>query len=352
MSEQTNIAWCDSTVNFWSGCSKVSPGCSNCYAEARDRRHMIEPKSHWGPGVARLKHVGAVKQAMAMNKRPWVCDQTGTFFSEQEKATLTAHDGAVTFHRRRIFSLSLGDWLDDEVPIEWLAEMLDTIRQCDQVIWILCTKRPEAWRNRMEEILNWQMATGEGQHEEIFFEWVEAWIDCLDMPERGDIPQNIIVLTSVENQAMADKRIPELLKIPAVVRGLSLEPLLGPVEFSDVTKRADAVQQLGKKALAGIDWLIIGGESGPGARSCNVGWISDLVRQGKAAGVAVFVKQLGAFVTTHEATPDGWPAGTTLRSNPACTEKCLVDLADKKGGDPAEWPVDLRVQEWPVVVNE
>jgi protein gp37 len=224
------------------------------------------------------------------------------------------------FHRRRIFSLSLGDWLDAEVPIEWLAEMLDTIRQCDRVTWILCTKRPENFKARVVAVYDSPL---EGTEAVKLREWIRKWLN--DNP-----PTNIIVLTSVENQAQAEIRIPELLKIPAACRGLSLEPLLGPVELRLPFDGPQAFP-LGR----GLQWLIIGGESGPNARPCNVEWIRSLVQQGKAAGVATFVKQLGENPVADFVTCPGSDGRLRLR--------------DKKGGDPAEWTADLRVQEWPTI---
>lgn len=336
MGENSKIEWCDSTVNFWSGCTKVSTGCAHCYAE-----------------TPRLKHVGAVKQALAMNRRPWICDQTGTSFSEQEKAQLLSHDATVTFHRRRIFSNSLSDWLDDEVRTDWLLEMLFTIWQCDQVIWILCTKQPENFWLRLEDVqagvesIGMAGALGEPvEYEEAeldeFGIWLKAWLD------RSSPPHNIILLASVENQALADQRIPELLKIPAKCRGLNLEPLLGPVDLARITDAdrfpgAASFDVLSGKMIhhddedrwtpsAQLDWLIIGGESGPQARPCNVDWIRSLVEQGKAAGVPVFFKQMGTFMADE-------------------MRRCGHDFVkSKKGEIPAEWPADLRVQNWPEVV--
>jgi len=196
----------------------------------------------------------------------------------------------MSYHRRRTFSLSLGDWLDDEVPIEWLAEMLDTIRQCADVTWILCTKRPENFKERLTRVMMWFENTPCTKQGTATWNWVLNWVTDIT---GVCAPKNIILLTSVENQEQADKRIPELLKIPAVCRGLSLEPQLGPVDL--VSKKGTAANRsswIAKQSNEpNIHWLIIGGESGPNAREMGLGWIHSLVAQADAAGVPVFVKQ-------------------------------------------------------------
>ena len=333
MAANTKIAWCDSTLNWWEGCTKITEGCRFCYAEARDKR--FTGGKLWGKGAPRRKSKSAVKDALAFNRKPWICDGCGEAFADTETGLpnpphFAAHckpnseqichgkDSMQTFHRRRIFSLSLGDWLDAEVPIEWLAEMLDTIRQCDQVIWILCTKRPENFFSRLSAAYDWSFDQGNRNICGFTRDWMKSFV----------IPRNIILLTSVENQEQADKRIPELLKIPAACRGLSLEPLLGPVKLT-VGQWLDSGTPIPRPKL---DWMIIGGESGPNARPCNVDWIRSLVKQGQTAGVATFVKQLGA----QPVESDGLPL--------------LQDAAipfDKKGGNPAEWPTDVRIQQWP-----
>jgi len=258
----------------------------------------------WGTGAPRRLHESAFKLAHRLNRHPLVCDECGSAevrtvanwrccddCGEPAKAHVCVC-GSRSIHRRRVFSLSLGDWLDPEVPVEWLARMLDTIRQCDQATWILCTKRPEYFQRRL--FMAWPLCGSDTAN------WVQAWAN-------GTPPKNICVLTSIENQEAADERIPHMLRIPARWRGLSCEPLLGPLSLLDVGTGYP---------LAGLDWLIIGGESGPKARPCNVGWVRSLVEQGKAAGVATFVKQI------HGA--DG---------------KLLKDMAD--------FPDDLRIQQWP-----
>jgi protein gp37 len=154
----------------------------------------------------------------------------------------------------------------------------------------------------------------------------------------GDrIPLNVWVGTSVEDQTRADERIPALLKIPAVGRFLSVEPLLGQVDLSPIIVRDGSILHLAMDLrMCGVHWVIIGGESGPGARPCNVDWIRSLIYQCGAAGVPVFVKQLGARARDLVHDEDGNPLGT---------QNLL--LTHPKGGDPADWPEDLRVREFP-----
>lgn len=348
MGETSQIAWCDSTINFWSGCTKGPAGCKNCYAEARDSRMLQEKVIHWGKGAPRLRSKGAVKDALALNRKPWVCE-CGTSYptalgGKPECVGINGVGGCGgILHRRRIFSLSLGDWLDEEVRRSWFSEMLYTIFKCGQVIWILCTKRAENWRGRVADTL----LSDESKNDSAFRIWVSDWLI-------GNAPKNIILLTSVENQEQADNRIPELLKIPAACRGLSVEPMLGPINLQYAAfNGTDSLQ-----SMEGINWVIFGGESGPGARPCNVDWIRDGVKQCTEAGVAAFVKQLGALpvytaagiefssrdgmnnVRAHWNDPKWNVPWNTLHNQ-------APKITDKKGGDMSEWPVDLRIQEFP-----
>jgi protein gp37 len=318
MSENSKIQWTDDTYNPWRGCTKVSAGCKNCYAEkliTTRLRHVhyaaatadggkrtskqfhptaLGPAASgiqfWGKGSPRIRAVD-LDEPLRWNAKPWVCDSCG-FAKAMPNNPLCGMCGKQGFHRRRVFSLSLGDWLDDEVPIEWLADFLDVVRRCEHLDWLLVTKRPELWQSRIHSARD-KCFTGSRP-------WVQKWLD-------GDGPDNVMVLTSVEDQAAADTRIPELLKIPGVRRGLSCEPLLGRVDFRDM--------------IDCIDWVIAGGESGPDARICNLDWIRLIVDQCKYAGAPCFVKQLGA-------NPEG-----------------VVVLATK--GDVMEqWPKDLQIREF------
>jgi protein gp37 len=319
MSEKTAIAWCDSTLNFWEGCTKISEGCANCYAATRDQR--FHRGKHWGPCAPRLNHVvSATKKVLAWNKKPWVCPACGHCMTEGESQSYRGcpmkwEDGTAFFqihpyqhHRRRVFLGSLMDWLDPEVPVKWLADMLDVIRRCPDLDFLLLTKRPQYFKTRINDILN------EQPHSPLAAFMLTPWLD-------GDYPTNIWLGVSVENQEAADRRIPELLRIPAKVRFLSVEPLLEPVDLRN---------GLGLMGAPGdVDWVIVGGESGPKARPCNVEWIRSIVKQCAEASVKCFVKQMGRKPIL--------PDGTT------------VWLCDRAGADPAEWPADLRVQQFPHV---
>jgi protein gp37 len=312
MSEKTEIAWCDSTINFWRGCTKVSPGCANCYAESLTMNHMGGGK--YVKGVPRVKFVGAVKSALAMNRRPFVCDDCGEARSADYQCCPTSQIGHQSTHRRRVFTNSLSDMWDDAVEIPLLAEAIDTIAGCREVTWIICTKRPENVLPRLKAVSDYGITNED---------WLESWLD-------GRAPVNIILLTSVENQGFL-WRVDELNKIPCACRGINFEPLLGEIRAAP---------------LHGISWLIIGGESGPGARPCHVDWIRSLVAQGKTAGVAIFVKQLGAEVIGQSSDFQSLSATENRRMFPANSSK--VYLRDKKGGDRSEWPVDLpRLRQFP-----
>ncbi len=304
------------TFNPWIGCAKVSPGCANCYAAVSTpvRVNGIE----WGRGKPRQKTSESYwRQPLAWNRAA-------------EKARV----------RRKVFCASLADWLDDEVPIEWLAALLETIHRTNWLDWLLLTKRPENFLKRMTEISKMPVRFY-GAHI-IAAEWLQ-----------GKHPPNIWSGTTTENQEYADRRIPLLLKIPAAIHFLSVEPMLGLVDlrrwmpciYGDPLQCPNIPQTCcqcdsRRESNKGIDWVIYGGESGSGARPCGIDWIRNGVRQCREARVPVFVKQLGANISTTM-FEDKWPNGTRTHNG------LDVILEDKKGGDLREWPEDLRVRQFP-----
>lgn len=321
MSDTTKIQWATSTGNPWIGCTKVSPGCKNCYASTLDENRFSRtmgggtkenPVSHWGKGAPRFRTKGFWKNALRWNKA----------------AEGTRHHGGEC---PRIFP-SLCDWLDEEVPIEWLADFLNLIADTPNLDWLLLTKRPELCFDRINAATRCANYKGDGRL------WNLA----------GLVPHNVWVGTSVENQEWADKRIPELLKIPAAVRFLSVEPLLGPIDLSTYLKSHSFGLDGNDKSTATPDWVIVGGESGSDARACNVEWIRAIVQDCRRDLVPVFVKQLGANILAQGL--EVWPNSPDFKDS---GQKGYLSyrLNDSKGGDLLEWPKDLQVREYPSTRN-
>jgi protein gp37 len=192
--------------------------------------------------------------------------------------------------RQRVFCASLADWLDDDgVSVELTTDLLALIYECQNLDWLLLTKRPEKWQQRLTDcVFNRNVSR--------FSDWIVCWL-------KGKAPTNVWVGTSVGHQKSADTRIPELLKIPARVRFLSCEPMLGPVDLTRVEFGAQTRQSVLTPTYMGqpfshdakIDWVICGGESGPGARPMHPDWARSLRDQCAAVHVPFLFKQWGEW---------------------------------------------------------
>ncbi len=249
-------------------------------------------------------------------------------------------------HERRIFVDSMSDLFHEDVPDEVIDRVFAVMALTPQHTYQVLTKRPERMRDYFA-----MPAPGEERASDRIMAATYEVADYAKAfyrePSGWPLP-NVWLGVSVEDQERADERIPHLLSTPAAVRFLSMEPLLGPVEFSDVSRRSDAVEQLGRRALAGIDWVIVGGESGPHARPFDIAWARSLRDQCQQAGVAFFLKQLGAHVLDRHTTcadthppEECWPDITTR------VEGHRVHLRHSHGSNADEWPEDLRVREFP-----
>lgn len=293
--KDSKIQWTDHTFNPWEGCTKVSPGCANCYAEDRDKRwHNGE---HWGKGAPR-------RRTSEANWRKPVAWNNAVI------AGRISNDNASEWPARpRVFSASLGDWLDPEVPVEWLSDFLELIQETPNLDWLLLTKRPELWQERMNAVR---------QRPNLVWEWLAKW--SVD----GIAPHNVWIGTTVEDQKRADERIPALLDIPAKVRFLSVEPMLEQIDLAAFLGHCPDIT--GDQMVSynmGISWVICGGESGREARTFCLHWARNLRDRCKAAEVPFFMKQLGSKANVISLEITG------------------------KGGDPDEWPEDLRIREFP-----
>lgn len=337
----TEIAWTDDTWNGWIGCAKVSPGRANCYAEVSTPTRMARTNK------------ATFEAPLGWNGKPWICDACGTAqalpsicpecWSQEKVGTATG------FHRRRVFSLSLGDWLDPDVPIDWLAEMLNVIHRCPHLDFLLLTKRPENFVTRVLHAGMEMMGCFDGQKStkpEALPTVTENVIESVLGWSKGEtFPPNVWIGTTCEDQTRADERIPHLLRIPAKIRFVSYEPALGPVDFEFALpwKHAEIYNPIIDKY---VNWVIVGGEIGAHARPFNLQWARDTVMQCADAGATCYVKQLGSHPIIDEAPPHGWPIGTVLGVG-AKTGLGRPILRDKNGGDMSEWPIDLRVRQFP-----
>ena len=315
------IEWTDVTWNPVRGCSRVSEGCRNCYAERMASRGL--------PG-----------QRSPTTGEPFARD--GHWTGKVELIPSKLNEPLSWRKPRRVFVNSMSDLFHEGLSNEDIERVFAVMTLAPHHTFQVLTKRPE----RMREWFSSGVPGLETREENVqrAAEWRgKVVFDSrgsdrhLYPPRAGDVSDrrrwpgwplpNVWLGVSVENQKTADERIPLLLQTPAAKRFVSYEPALGPVDFGPWIQPCGCTVMVEHRRL---DWVIVGGESGPGARAFDVAWARVTVRQCKAAGVACFVKQLGAKPRTSDR--DSWE---------------WLHLASSKGGDPAEWPVDLRVREFP-----
>lgn len=272
MGDKSKIQWTDATWNPVTGCTKVSQGCKHCYAE------RVFPRAY-----------GKERQFTDVRTHPDRLDQP------------------LRWKRpRRVFVNSMSDLFHEHVPVDFVLRVWLTMMHAGRHTFQILTKRPA----RMRSILT-----------------SASFSSIKPMP-------HIWLGVSVEDQATADERIPLLLQTPAAVRFVSYEPALGPVDFSGPLSvelgRDGKLRYNPRHELSPLlDWIIVGGESGPKARPFDTQWARDTIAQCKAAGVPCFVKQCGGNPVFDSGGYVAW------------------GFKSRSGGDPDEWPADLRVREYP-----
>ena len=255
MSENSKIEWTDHTFNPWEGCQKVGPGCDHCYAETRNARFAGGTAINWGPGAPRRRtSVANWRKPLAWNANH------DHFFAEHGR-------------RQRVFCASLADVFDNAVPDAWRMDLFKLIADTPHLDWLMLTKR----------IGNVHSYT---QRDGLAFDLIgdgRVWLGA-----------------TICNQKEADRDIPKLLAVPARVRFLSMEPLLGPVDvFSTIT--GELLHVSGNEYEPGwLDWIIVGGESGPGALPMHPDWARGLRDQCKAGDVPFLFKQWGEWLGAHQ----------------------------------------------------
>lgn len=336
MGETTKISWTTSTYNPWIGCTKVSVSaadgdtskggaCDNCYAEELDRVRFSKtmggatkevPIIHWGPGAPRYRTVEATRNA----PHKW---------NKVREIAMSAYARGTgpKPERHRVFCASLADVFDNEVPSEWRRDLWSLIAATPYLDWLLVTKRVGLVERMVPP----------------------AWL-------RGAFPGQVRLLISVSNEYEAQRDLPKLFTLPTK-NGVSYEPALGPVDWRPwlsprghvnwgdnknpsiedrrtVLALAKAAYYEGGSRL--VEWVIVGGESEQGAgkaRPFDREWAYSTIRQCKAADVPCFVKQLGSNVVA--------------RNDEHGCDVYAPNFLHRAGADPAEWPEDLRIQEFP-----
>ena len=255
MADKTGIEWTDATWNPVTGCAKVSQGCKHCYAER-----------NWG----RLQHLPAY---------------AGRAFTDVATHADRLLQPLSWRRPRRIFVNSMSDLFHQDIHDDFIGMVFRTMARAPQHTFQVLTKRAE----RMQRLLTHPKMRG----------FV------------GDAPwplPNVWIGVSVEDQATADKRIPLLLDTPAAVRWISAEPLLAPIDLAEHGLHGGPGQ---------LDWVVVGGESGPKARPMHPEWARGLRDQCSAAGVPFLFKQWGEWQPVHPSGASIPGCGPTPQREPA-----------------------------------
>ena len=331
----TAIEWSDATWNPTVGCSRVSPGCENCYAERVAHRGL------------RPEHAGLT--VMGARGPRW----NGTVRCLPGRLEQPLH----WQKPRRVFVDSMSDLFHEDVPDDFIDRVFAvmalsmTLGHQFQIL----TKRAERMRRYVgaadvAERVACEMPTF--GRPSVRPERVPRHLQ-----PRWPLP-NVWLGVSVEDQQRADDRIPLLLATPAAVRFVSAEPLLGPLELHPAWLSSDAPCAVCSEIECShvpLHWIIVGGESGPGARPCEVGWLRSIVAQCTAAGVPCFVKQMGRWLRgdADGFVVDRYRYGGRIYAPPLLRAAAWAPppgadfTLGRKGNVPLRWPGDLRVRDFP-----
>lgn len=301
MSDNTHIEWTDATWNPITGCSVVSAGCKHCYA---------------------MKLAGTRLQHHPSRAGLTIDTKAGPVWNGQVRFNEQWLDQPLRWKRpRRIFVCAHGDLFHESVPDEWIDKVFAVMALAPQHTFQVLTKRPE---RMLRYMTHWPDAAGRFHHVAYQAEKMRPDLP-VGMPDgwrwqlqkRWPLP-NVWLGVSVEDQAAADERIPQLLQTPAAVRWISAEPLLGPINLNTTPPRAGSrpingftvadisgclprwqAEPMRAKLRDGLDWVVAGGESGHGARPMHPDWARSLRDQCAAAGVAFLFKQWGEWADAN-----------------------------------------------------
>ena len=269
MSDQTKIEWADSTFNPWIGCTKISPACDHCYAENLMDHRMHRAK--WGAGKPRVRTSAENwRKPIAWNSSAWAfvqCNSCGWRGVGDKDTCLdckACRSSNTIPARRRVFCASLADVFDNEIDPQWRVDLLHLIAKTPHLDWLLLTKRIGNAERLLDSALD---------------------IMSHGLTEWRDVPwPNVWLGATICNQEEADRDIPKLLATPAAIRFLSIEPMLGPVDLSfhltgwcpEHDFNGGFCVQRNHVGVHHLNWVIVGGEGGPGARPMQPDWVRRL----------------------------------------------------------------------------
>lgn len=351
MAANSKIEWTQHTFNPWIGCTKMHAGCTHCYAEAD--QDIRRGRAKWGPHGTRSRTSDANwreplkwnRAAEKAGERHRVfCASLADVFEDWDGPIIAGGKQPVYLGKDGRASRGPADRMTMDDMRRDLFALIDATPHLD---WLLLTKRPEnvrrMWAISVHEV------TRSGVH--------EGFLEQTYRP-------NVWLGTSISDQPTAEDWILRLLECRdlAPVLFLSAEPLIGPIDFDDLPfpvfaydAYEDCLNKSGRVRVSAIDWVIVGGESGPHARTCDREWIQGIIDQCSEAGVPCFVKQLGArcvreHARRHADAGEAYLPHGYVIERPGSRLACHAgwfNFADKKGGDWSEWPEDLRVREFP-----
>lgn len=311
MSDNSSIEWTDATWNPTRGCTKIAQGCKNCYAERFAERFRGVPGHAYEAGFDPRTAPDQLTIPLRWTKP------------------------------RRIFVDSMSDLFHESFSFEYIDLVFAVMAIAKHHTYQILTKRPdraaEYFRSFNLGVSSIQRGAACAEALLSLFGTHNEWFAACETVSasrfwRG-LP-HVWIGTSIAEQKDADANIPHLLQIPAAVRFLSVEPLIGPVNV--------------QRWLTALQWVIVGGESGPGARPCHVDWITSIVEQCREAPLPVFVKQVQLYRCGHCGNcwpePPQWPAEE-------CGEDCVAAARRVLSKSPDEWPEYLRIREFPQEVR-
>jgi protein gp37 len=307
----TKIEWTNETWNPIVGCSKVSEGCQNCYAEKMAIRVRSMLANNITPSWV------AYDDVVDMDKKAW---------NGKTHLVLSAFEKPFHWRKpRKVFVCSMGDLFHESVPFAWITNVFAVIMANPQHTFQILTKRPDRmleWFNYIEKIEEHEVMQGP---EKIRYLAYKLYDYKTEFNNGNYWPlKNLWIGVSAENKEQANKRIPILFKISAAVRFVSIEPMLGAIDLDDFTY--DGIGSLQNQ----LDWVILGGESGHHARPLHPDWVRSIRDQCKATGIPFFFKQWGEWIPVDHCDEDNYWAAKKSKEIGNGIQKYLVFKVGKK----------------------